>query len=545
RISQMRREVLTVVLFGDASTAVLHRTGEDLRDFLLQSPDITQVDLEGVPPLEIGIEPSQDQLRRYGLTLGDIAAHLAASAVDIPAGGLKTDNGEILVRLTERREYGHQFAELPIIITENGTKILLRDIANINDSFADTDRSSRYNGQNAVMLDVYRVGNETPIQVADSVHRQIEAFESFMPLGIETAISNDRSDNYRQRVYLLLKNGAFGLILVLVLLGLFLEARLAFWVTLGIPISFIGSFLFLPIAGVTINMVSLFAYIVALGIVVDDAIVVGENIYYYRQKGLAPLAAAIRGTREVVTPVTFSILTNIAAFMPIYFIPGITGNIFRMIPIVVCIVFVISLVECIFVLPAHLGHESKRKRSAVSSWLHDRQQVFSKWFTWWVYHRYGPVLSLSLRHRYLTILVAMSILALTVAYAASGRMGFQMFPVIESNFSAASVMLPYGSPVAKTKAVVAKIEAGIQKVLEESGHPELITGITTDIGRGGGHIGRIRAELADPKIRHKIMGTEEFTQRWRKAVGEISGLENMRFSADSGGPGGGGRAITV
>jgi len=546
RINQIRRDVLTVVLYGDVSTSVLHRTGENLRDFLLQSPDITQVDLEGVPPLEISIEPSQEELRRYGLTLGDIAARLAASSADIPAGGLKTGTGEVLVRLTERRDYGKQFAELPIIVTETGSKVLLRDIARIDDSFADTDRYSRYNGRNAVMLEVYRVGKETPIQVADAVRAQLKEFAPYMPIGIQTAIDNDRSDTYRQRVELLLKNGAFGLVLVLVLLGLFLEARIAFWVAMGIPISFLGSFLLLPALGVTINMMSLFAYIIALGIVVDDAIVVGENVYYYRQQGLSPLAAAISGVGEVSVPVTFSILTNIAAFLPIYFIPGVTGNIFRMIPVVVCVVFTISLMECVFVLPAHLGHEKIRQRKGIAGWLHARQQGFSKWFTWWVYHRYGPVLSFSVKHRYLTILFAMSLLMLTSAYAFSGRMGFQLFPVVESDFSDAVVMLPYGSPVAKTEAAVAKIEDGARKLAEEIGHPELLTGISADIGReGGGHVGHVQAHLADPEIRKNIMGTEEFTRRWREIVGEIPGLEYMRFAADTGGPGGRGRPITV
>ena len=545
RINQIWRNVLTIVLHGDAPITMLHPIAEDMRDFLLQSPDITQVDVEGVPPLEISIEPSQDVLRRYGLTLGDVAARLTASAADIPAGGLKTSGGEVLVRLTERREYGRQFEELPVIVTENGGEVLLRDMARVYDSFADTDRYSRYDGRNAVMLEVYRVGKETPIQVADAVRRQLEEFERFLPPGIHAAIEYDRSDMYRQRVQLLLKNGAIGLILVLLLLGLFLEARLAFWVMLGIPISFMGSFLFLPLAGVTINMMSLFAYIIALGIVVDDAIVVGENIYYYRQKGLSPLAASIQGVREVAMPVTFSITTNIAAFLPIYFIPGVTGNIFRMIPIVVCIVFIISLIECLFVLPAHLGHERRRQRAGVGKWLHEKQQRFSQWFTWWVYHRYGPVLVFSLRHRYLTILTALCVLTVTLAYAYSGRMGFQLFPIVESDYSDANVVLPYGSPVERTEAIVALLEAGARKVRDDSGHPELVTSIVTDIGQGGGHVGRVRARLADPEIRNKIMGTEEFTRRWREVVGEVPGVEYMRFAADTGGLGGRGRPITV
>ena len=545
RINQFRRDVLTVVLFGDVPDYVLHRSGEDLRDFLLQSPDITQVELVGLPPLEISIEPSQEQLRRHGLTFGDIAGRLAASSMDIPAGGLKTDAGELLVRLTERRDFGEQFAELPVIVTEDGSEVLLRDIAHIDDSFADTDRYSRFNGKRAVMLDVFRVGRETPIGVADAVRGLLEDYEPMLPPGISVDIDRDRSEVYRERIGLLLKNGVIGLALVLLLLGLFLEARLAFWVMLGIPISFIGSFLFLPFVDITINMMSVFAFIISLGIVVDDAIVVGENIYHYRQKGLAPLDAAIKGAREVAVPVTFSILTNIAAFMPIYFIPGVMGNIFRMIPVVVSIVFLISLVECLFVLPAHLGHQKKKERSGISKWLHDRQQGFSRWFTWWVRHRYGPLLTLSLRHRYLTIIIALGLLTITLSYALSGRMGLQVFPIIESNFSEARITLPYGAPVAQTEAVAAIVEEGIQQVLEDCGRPELITGITTDIGQGGGHAARVRARLVDPPLRHEIMGTEEFTRRWRQAVGEIMGVEVLRFVADAGGPGGRGRPITV
>ncbi len=545
RIAQWRRDVLTIAVYGDVEDVTLHQTGEMMRDFLLQSPDITQVDLSGLPPLEISVEPSQDQLRRYGLTLGEIATRLRAASSDIPAGGMKTDAGEVLVRLKERREYGKQFAQLPIVYTDNGSQVLLRDIAAIDDSFADTDRRTRYNGMNAVTLDVYRIGDETPIRVSAAARAMLEEFRPYMPPGIEFDVYFDRSDIYRERIQLLLKNGAIGLLLVLFLLGLFLEARLAFWVMLGIPISFMGSFLLLPTAGVTINMMSVFAYIIALGIVVDDAIVVGENVYYYHQKGLSFMAAAIKGTREVATPVTFSILTNIAAFMPIYFIPGVTGNIFRMIPVVVCIVFVISLVECLFVLPAHLGHQKDRKRRGLSKWLHERQQGFSRWFTWWVHHRYGPVLDISLRHRYLTILIAMGILTLTMVYAASGRMGFQLFPVIESNFSEARITLPYGAPVARTEEVVRLVEQGVRQVLDEYGHHELISSVVTDIGVGGGHAARVRARLIDPPLRQHLIGTEEFTRRWRAMVGEVPGVENLRFVADAGGPGGRGMPVTV
>jgi len=540
RITQWRRDVLTVILYGDEPDTVLHPVAERLREFIVQSPHVTQADVEGVPPLEISIEPSQDLLRKYGITLGDIAQQLSASAADIPAGGMKTGSGEVLVRLTERRDFGRQFGDLPVIVTENGSKVLLRDIAEIDDSFADTDRYSRYNGRNAVFIDIYRVGKETPVQVAAAVREQLEAFQPYLPPGIETAINRDRSEVYQQRLSMLLKNGALGLVLVLFMLGLFLEARLAFWVMMGVPISFMGTFLFLPTVGVTINMMSLFAYIIALGIVVDDAIVVGENIYYFHQRGMNFLDSAIAGAREVAIPVTFSILTNIVDF-----IPGTTGKMFQMIPVIVCIAFSISLVECLFVLPAHLGHHRERKLTGVTRKLHNLQQGFSRWFTWWVEHRYGPLVSFSMKHRYLTVILSLGLLTTTLAYALSGRMGFQLFPVMESDFADAQVTLPYGAPVERTDAAVQIIEKAAWKVAEDAGMPELIVGVSGDIGQTGGHMGRVLVELVEPDTRKNLMSTSEYTRRWRSEVGELSGVDYMRFSAESGGPGGRSRPVAV
>jgi multidrug efflux pump subunit AcrB len=545
RAASHTREVLDVVIHGEASPHVLHQIGERFRDHFLQDPGITQVELEGLPPLEIGIEISQENLRRYAITPEQVAERLRNASIDVPGGGLKTETGEILVRVKERRDYGRQFAQLPIITTPDGSQLLLGDIARIDDGFADTDRSSRFNGQPAVELEVYRVGEQTPIQVAEAVKRQLEELTPSLPPGISATIDHDRSEIYKERVTLLLKNGAFGLVLVLVLLGLFLEARVAFWVMMGIPISFLGSFLFLPATGVTINMISLFAYIISLGIVVDDAIVVGENIYHYRQDGMPFLHASVKGARQVAMPVTFSILTNIAAFMPIYFVPGVMGNVFKMIPIVVSLVFLISLGESLFVLPAHLAHQGAPHHQGLTGWLHERQQTFSRGFTHWVRERYGPFLLFALRHRSLTVAIALSMLMITLAYALSGRMGFQLFPVVESDFSQADVVLPYGAAVERTEAIMRRLEDAAQHILEESAHPELVESVATDIGRGGSHIGRTRVHLAEPDIRKKIMSTDEFTNRWREAVGEVAGVEYMRFASDVGGPGGRGRPITI
>lgn len=545
RLVAHRRGVLWVVLYGNVDRIVLHELSERVRDDFLQDPDITQVDVSGLPPLEIGIEIPQENLRRYGLTLQEVSARLRNASVDLPAGGLKTKSGEILVRVRERRDYGRQFARLPIITTPDGSQVLLGDIATIKDAFEESDRYATYNGKPAVMLEVYRVGRQTPTQVADAVRRRLAEITPSLPPGIQTGIFHDRSDRYQQRVRLLLKNGTYGLALVLILLAVFLEARVAFWVALGIPVSFLGSFLFLPATDVTINMVSLFAYIIAVGIVVDDAIVVGENTYYYHQQGLPFMKAAIRGAREVAMPVTFSVLTNIVTFMPLFFVPGVVGKLFKMIPIVVCIVFLISLGESLFVLPAHLGHHRERLRSGITAWIHRKQQVFSKGFSRWVEGRYGPFLSMTIRHRYVTVAFAISLLALVVSYAFSGRMGIELFPTVEMDFSQASVVLPYGSPVEKTQAVVDRLLKGAHRVIAECGHDELVKSTICDIGINGSHTARVRIELADPDIREKIMSTEEFTRRWREAVGEVAGVKSLVFASDIGGPGGRSRPITV
>ena len=544
RIASHKRQVLSVVLHGRAEDTTLHELAEQLRDRLLQDPNITQVDLAGVRPLEIAVEIPQANLRRYNLTLQEAANRIRSASVDLPAGGIKTPGGEILVRMKERRDYGRQFADLPVISAPDGGQVLLGQIATIDDSFQDVDRYATFNGRPAVMLQVYRVGDQTPIQVADAVRRHLEQLRPVLPPGIEVDIRRDRSGIYRQRVELLLRNGALGLVLVLVILGLFLEVRLAFWVMMGIPISFLGSFLVLPATGVTVNMISLFAYIIALGIVVDDAIVVGENIYHYHQEGLPFSRAAVKGARDVVVPVTFSILTNIVAFMPIYFVPGMMGKVFRMIPIVVVTVFLISLGESLFVLPAHLGHQRDRRRRGLSAWLHARQQAFSHGFRRWVRNRYGPFLRLALRHRYLTIATALALLIAMLSYALSGRMGFGLFPKIESDSARATLVMPYGSAVAKTEAVMQRMLRAARQVVDECGRPQLVTGIFAEVGRDGSHTGTMRVYLAEPEVREKIMGTEEFTRRWRKAVGQVVGTEYLLFESDAGGPGHG-AALTI
>jgi multidrug efflux pump subunit AcrB len=519
-VPSRRRYVVSLALYGDQPEAVLREMAETVRDRLLMDPEISQVDLTGIRNYEISIEIPQQVLRSYNLTLDRVASIIRRASVDVPGGAIQAEGGDVLVRVTERRDVGKEFNKIPIISTPEGTEVLLEDIGVIRDDFEDTDRFATFNGQPAVMLEVYRIGEQTPISVADAVHNQIDDINSILPEGLTLVTRNDRSEIYRQRLNLLLRNGYLGLGLVFILLAFFLEVRLAFWVSLGIPISFLGSFLFLQALGTTINMVSMFAFIVTLGIVVDDAIVVGENVYYNRQQGMGWLDAAITGARDIAMPVTFSVLTNMVTFMPLFFVPGFMGKIFKEIPIVVVTVFFISLIESLFILPAHLAHSGKRREAGIFVKLHDWQQRFSRFFLRMVHTRYGPFLSFAM------------VLILAFGYIKSGRLGFELFPKIESDYAAVTANLPFGTSVNRTLEVKHKLVEAGKAVAERNGGDKLVEGIYASVD---GNEARVRIYLTPPKLRP--ISTAEMTRLWREETNEIAGLESIKFESDAGGPG--------
>jgi len=541
-IATNRRQTMSIAVYGDVDERVLREMAETVRDELLQDPGITQVDLSGVRDLEIAVEIPRDTLRAYGLTLQQVADVIGKSALELPGGSVKTTQGEILVRVKDRRELGPEFARLPIITTAGGSVVRLEDMGTVTDGFADTDIYARYNNQPAVLLNVYQVGDQTPISVSEAVKKHMDRLNRMLPPGVHLSKRSDSSDIFRQRMELLTRNGLMGLTLVFVLLALFLEIRLAFWVSMGIPISILGSFLVLPAFGVSFNMVTMFAFIITLGIVVDDAIVVGENVYQYKEQGMTYLKAAMAGAREVVMPVTFSVLTNIAAFLPMFFIPGVMGKVFGLVPAVVVSVFAISLIESLFVLPAHLGHQ----KSGGKSWLafvHRGQTRFSTWFIRMVNGVIAPLLMLTIRLRYLTLALALAVLIGTAGYVASGRMGMVMFPKVESDYAYVELAMPFGTPVGRTEAAIDRMVRIASDLALEYGGADQVEGIYSQVGTSeGGHKGSVRVFLTPPEQR--TVSTAEFTRMWRERVGGVAGAEYLKFESDRGGPGSG-AALTV
>jgi len=533
----IRREVLRIQLYGDTSEWILRELAEQVRDRLLQDPQITQVDLRGARRYEVAIEIDQHVLRTYGLTLTQVAQRVRATSIEIPGGTLETQSGDIMLRVSERRDWAKEFATIPLITTADGSVLFLGDVAKIKDTFEEQDRYATYNGKQAVGLEVYRVGEQTPIGVSDAVRSAMSEIERDLPPGINWVINYDRSDIYRQRLELLLKNAFYGLTLVVLLLGLFLEFRLAFWVTMGIPISFLGCFLFLPMFDVTINMISMFAFIISLGIVVDDAIVVGENIYEYRHQGMNSVQAAIKGARDVLLPVTFSILTNIVAFLPLCFVPGVMGKIWRVIPIVVITVFSISWVEALLILPCHLAHG--KKNSIRPGLLGMLQQFLSRGLRGFINKLYMPFLDLCIRFRLVTVAISLAVLILILGYVFSGRIGIILMPRVESDVAVVTATLPYGSPLSRAEEVAQQLLAAAEQTIEANGGEELAEGVFTLIDE---NVVEVTIYLTDPDIRP--VSTTELTQLWRQQVDAIPGLESLRFEADRGGPGRG-AALTI
>lgn len=538
-LANRRREVLIVQLHGPVSEAVLRETAEDVRDRLLQSPDITQIDLAGAREFEIHVEVPRERLRMYGLTLADIARTISALSAEIPGGALKTPGGDVLLRIKDRRDWAREFARLPVVITADGSAVTLGDIAVVREGFEDSDRYASWNGRRSIGLDVFRVGEQSPIGVSEAVRAAMAEIGADLPPGIEWDISRDSSEVYQQRLQLLLKNAFIGLILVLAVLGLFLEFKLAFWVTMGIPISFLGGLLFLPFFGVSLNMVSLFAFIIALGIVVDDAIIAGENIYEYRQRGMSFVQAAIQGARDVSTPIAFAILTNVVAFLPISFMPGIMGKIWASIPLVVITVFLVSWVESLLILPAHLAHTRSKPRSRITARLHELQQRFARRFSRFVEEVYGPFLVLCLRWRGLAVAIGAAVLVVVLSYAFSGRMGMMLMPRVESDQAVVTAVLPVGSPTERVAGVEKRLLDGMRMVAAEHGGDDLLRGIFSEI-RNNEVL--ITAYLTPPGVRP--LSTGEVTRLWREQTGQLAGLESLRFQSDRGGPGGG-AALTV
>ncbi|MCB1096222.1 MAG: efflux RND transporter permease subunit [Verrucomicrobiae bacterium] len=521
-----RREVMRIAIYGDLSIRGLIDFARQLEEGLLADPAISLVDFAGVRDPEVHIEIPQRRLRSLGLTLEDVAKTIRTAAVDVPAGTIQTPGGDILLKTTERRDFAGEFADLPVVNAADGSKLLLSEIAEISDTFEDSKSEAYFDGKRAVFLSVFSSETQSPLDVATAVRSFIERERRSLPETIGLALSRDRSQDYQERLSLLVRNGTFGLILVLLSLGFFLELRVAFWTAIGIPISIIGSLAILPLLGSSINMLSLFGFIITLGIVVDDAVIVGEDIFHKISLGMSRAEAAVAGVKEMFVPVMFAVSTNIIAFLPLLFVPGESGRFFQVLPSVVIAVFSVSLIECLFILPAHLAHAGQNG----SGWIarFDRRQTQLRLRLDAAITRfYSPLLRLAVENRYVTTAIFTVGLALVIVYLESGRANFTFRPNIETDFIQAEIEMPSGTPVARIREVAFQIEAAARRAVEKTGEKDILLGVNTTVAERNANEGEVSAILV-VQSKRKVTGSE-FAVLWRDEIGQIPDIDSLFF----------------
>ncbi len=543
-----RREVISAVVYGNAPERSLREQAESIRDDLLSMPQITQVELRGVRPYEISIEVNEETLRRYGLTLGNIAERIKHASVDLPAGAVKTKGGEVLIRTKEKRYKGPEYAEITILENPDGTELKLGEIAEVHDSFRETDEFARFDGLPAAMVAVYRVGKQKPLEISNIVKRYVKQKNRALSESISIATWNDFSEIYRSRLNLLLKNALIGLILISLVLGLFLQVRLAMWVMLGIPISFLGALLLMPSLDVSINMLSLFAFILALGIVVDDAIIVGENVFTHRSMNKSYTTSSIDGTLEVARPVIFSVLTTVAAFLPLMFVSGTMGKFIKVIPFVVVPILAVSLIESLLILPAHLSFgKAVNSEGGILGSIDKIRQKFGHRLDSFVHGPYHRFLSLCIRNRYTTLAVSISVLLITVGIVGGGVVKFRFMPNVDADFITASLKMPIGTSVEDTAKAHDYVVSKAQKVIEDydSNLPEgksllrhifsligntIIYGHSGESTSSGSHLSEIILMLIQSEKRD--IKSAEIARKLRESVGSVPGADSITFKYD-------------
>ncbi len=538
RAPEYRAEAIWLVFYGDADPLILRKLAERARTQLVERDEVSTVTMHGQDDLEIAISVPQATLRKYGLTLAQIAQTIRRTAREIPAGGVKTKGGEVLLRTTERRYHGEEFADIPIVTSSYGSTVKLGDIATITDGFVESDSSVAFEGKNVVWLRVYSVGDQSPPEVAAATKEFAQSFADTMPPGTHVTTWLDRSQWYSDRLNLMRRNAMYGLILVLVILGLFLDPRVAFWVTLGIPVAFLGTFVFMPAMGISLNMISMFAFIIVLGMVVDDAIVVGENIHRMKRQGKPSLEAAIAGAREVAMPVFFSIATTIAAFSPLLFVPGPTRDFIFAIPAIVMVVLALSLLESFYILPAHLGQMKPLKKRGVGAFF--RRLVFwstitrvqsrvSNGLETFVNRIYAPFIAMALRKRWVTLAIWIAIFTTSLGLKAGGFIKASFMPEEESPIVSVNAKLPFGVPVEETIKLKDRFVNAVHRVLEQNGGKEISDGVLSVVGDDGSHTLQIWCMLV-PSSQRPI-SSKEFVDAWRAEVGDIPGLQSLSFNS--------------
>lgn len=559
------RSVMTVALLGDLGERDLKELGKRIRDDIANLPGVSIVDLGAVRPYEISIEIDESTLQRYNLTFDQVSRVLRDSSIDVPAGTLKTESGQVVLRTKGRAYTGEEFKDIVIVTGEDGTRVKLGDIATVIDGFDENPFVARFNGQRCVLITVSREGKQNAIDISKTVNDFMEREREQLPPGVSIAYWSDSSKIVRGRLETLLDSASKSLLLVFLVLTLFLRPSLAIWVVLGIPVCFLGAIGLMPMLGVTINIMSLFGFILVLGVVVDDAIVTGENIYTKQKLGLPPLKASITGAREVAMPVIFGVLTTVLAFIPLMFGTGFFGRAQRHIALIVIPVLLFSLLESKLILPSHLSHNLRHIVKRTGSFFLPKMivegcsRVYRKFsraqgfvaegLEWFVRRVYRPVLRVALDYRYVTMALFLAMFGIVIGLIGSGHVKRIRFPRVESERATATLTMQEGTPYEITARHVDRIEAIAEemraKYVDDDGEPVIQRvlsisggqGLSSSRGQGNlgqTHLGEVSFYVLAPEDRTVDVKTTTLVNEWRERIGPILGAKELNFRAEIG-----------
>ncbi|HES59432.1 MAG TPA: efflux RND transporter permease subunit, partial [Caldithrix sp.] len=530
---KFRSRSLSIVLYGETDLYNLKYIVDNLREEFLAMPEISQVTIRGLPKLEFSMEVSEANLRRYNMTFDEISSAIASSNVNISGGKFDTSDEEILIRAYGRKYYAKELLNTVVRGKPDGTVIYLKDIATVLEKWEDIPDKMYYNGRNAVILDLDQTEQEDILLIAELAKKKVAEYNEENNQ-IHAQVIDDRTVSLKQRRDLLVKNGLFGLILVVITLGFFLNLRLSYWVSVGIPFSFAGMFIIANAAGITLNIMSLFGMIVVIGILVDDAIVVAENIFAHYERGSSGFKAAIDGSKEVLAPVFTSVTTTILAFIPFFFLDGNMGNFIWQMALVVIGALFFSLVESFLILPAHLAHSKGLHSHKEDSPIRKKIDKIIYFITCKIY---APSLRWALKHKWITIVTPVALVMLTIGLLAGGFIGVTFFPFIDGDTLPVNISLVTGRQEADTDSLLGRIEKkawelNTEMSAERADGEQLILGIrreigSNDFGESGSHTGKLTLELLDGELRN--MDTYIIANRLRQKVGPIPEAQQATF----------------
>ncbi len=548
------RETISFSLSGKAvPLKTLKQIARSIENDLRAIDGISQIEISGYPAEEIEIAVREKDLQAFNLTFQEVAQRIAQENIIVTGGNIKTNIEEYLIRANSRSYIAKELDFMIIRAEPTGNVIRLRDIADVRDRFAETPNASFYNGEESVNISISNTNDEDLISTAEKVKDYIAEFNQ-KNTNLQLNVISDASITLVQRTQLLTENALMGMALVLFFLSIFLNTRLAFWVAFGLPIAFLGMFIFAPGLSVTINVLSLFGMIIVIGILVDDAIVISENIYHHYEKGKSRVQAAIDGTMEVIPPIVSAILTTILAFSTFLFLDGQIGEFFGEVSIVVMLTLTVSLIEALIILPAHIAHskalvkeDPNAKKSAVGkifSKLREVNKVGDAIIRFLRDKTYSKVLAFSLKNRFLTLAIAFSTLIVTIGLIGGGIVRTTFFPQIASDRVAVSLKMPEGTNVAITDSILSVIEKQAWIVNKEftakqSGNVPVIENITKRIGPGTAN-GSLNINLLPGESRD--FPSTDIGNRLRDLVGPVYGAESIAFG---GGRNFGGSPISI